>query len=460
MKIFLIYSAINCANNFEYSYGLGYIAAVLKKNGGDVDYIIVRDEESIAELYERIKEKQPQIIGFSATTSQFNYLKDITKKVRQISDGFIVCGGIHPTMRPESIFEIPELDAIARGEGEFPLLELAKSLENNEDHSRIKNFWFRRKDSVIKNEIRPLIEDIDELPFIDKSSLDYQQVIDRAGGVNGLIFSRGCPFNCAYCSNKALSEIYPDKTNYVRQRSPQKAIEEIETNMSRFKFKVMYFEDDIISLSKKWFYEFFNLYKKEFRFPFRCNLRVGTVDRDMLKLLKEAGIAKAMIGVEHGNERFRKDILKRNISDRQIIETFRLCDRHDIAHGAFVMVGLPYETNELFLDTVRLCRKIGGEMGLSIFHPYPGTELGALCEKNGWVPKTEYFKEREEAVIDYPDFPKEEIQLCAEVFRYLVRFKCIPLKISLRYTVLLFRFLRGLKRVILYFPRKLKRTLA
>ena len=87
-------------------------------------------------------------------------------------------------------------------------------------------------------------------------------------------------------------------------------------------------------------------------------------------------------------------------------------------------------------------------MGLSIFHPYPGTELGKVCEENNWLPEKEYFKEREEAVIDYPDFSKEEIQLCAEVFRCLVRFKLIPLGVPLKFVAYLFRFLRAAKKVI------------
>ena len=457
MKIFLVYLVIDSPQNTGYNYGLGYIASVLKEGGHQIDSIVLKNKKDIFEFYEKVKNDNPKIIGFSTTTSQFYFLKSICKELKKISDSFIVCGGVHPTLKPECIQEIPELDAIVRGEGEYPMFELASALENQKEFKDIKNFWFNTQGKIIKNEVRPLISDLDELPFPDKDSLDYQKIIDEANGANRFIFSRGCPFNCTYCSNKALSEVYPDPEHYFRLISPRRAIEEIKRDVEKYKFRYLVFDDDTISLNKKWFFEFFNLYKENFDYPFRCNLRVGTVDSDMMKLLKRAGAQGIGIGIEHGNEEFRKKILKRNITDEQMMDLFRLCNKHGIAHTDFMMVGLPFETKELFLDTVRFCRKVSARGNANIFQPYPGTELSDICEENDWLPEKDRFKERKEAVISYPNFSKREIQLCHNAFPYLLRYKFIPLKTPLWLVWYTFKTLKIIKNIILFVPRKLKK---
>jgi radical SAM superfamily enzyme YgiQ (UPF0313 family) len=459
MKILLVYLVVDSPQNTGYNYGLGYIAAVLKEANHGVDYAVIKNKNDVDNYYEKVRNEKPDIIAFSITTSQFFYLKNIVKVTRDISESFILCGGVHPTLRPECIYDVPELDAIVRGEGEYPLLELANALRAGGDYLNTGNFWFRNGEDIIKNEIRPLIQDIDELPLPDKDCVDYQKIINEAKGINRFIFSRGCPFHCAYCSNKALSSVYPNPHNYFRQRSPEKAIEEIEIDDGKYSFEYIVFDDDTISLNKEWFYSFFNLYKKRFAYPFRCNLRVGTVDSDMMKLLKEAGAKGIGIGIEHGNEEFRRKVLKRNISDRQIIDTFELCDKYGISHNDFIMVGFPFETKELFLDTVRLCRKVSAKGRAGIFQPYPGTDLSNVCEKNDWLPETASFREREESVIDYPMFSKEDIQLCHDVFPYLMRYKFISLKIPLTLVLYPFKFINSTKKVVLFIPRKIKRMI-
>jgi len=434
MKIFLVYPFINSPQITGYNYGLGYIAALLKKAGHRVSYFSLRDEKDFQGLFEKIKAGRPGIIAFSSTTSQFAYIKEMTGKIRKISDAFIVCGGVHPTLKPGCIYEIPELDAIVRGEGEYPMLELAEALENKESWFRIRNFWFRKDGRILKNDVRPLIKNLDVLPFPDKSSIDYQKVIDGMGGINSYIFSRGCPFTCSYCSNKALSGIYPDRENYFRQRSPEKAIEEIVRDSKKFRFSYVKFDDDSMSINREWFFEFFSMYRKHFRYPFLCNVRAGTVDAEMMRLLKDAGIDRIAIGVEQGSEDFRRKVLKRDMTNRQITDIFELAGKMHIKRAAFLMVGLPYENEKLFRQTVQLMRRINAEGWMVIYHPYPGTELGRLCEKNGWLPDRDFFREREQAVISYPGFSAEEIQLCYDMYPHLMQYRFIPLFLPLELT--------------------------
>ncbi len=460
MKIFLIYPAINLPEwrGRIYSYGLGYIYAVLKQAHYSVDYIPLKNRKDILSLYEKVKIQQPDIIGFAITTNQFNYLKEIIKAIKEISHSFVVCGGKHPTFKPECISEISALDAIVRGEGEFAMLELAEAFKNKRGYSKIKNFWFKEKNKIVRNTLRPLIKNLDELPFPDKTCLDNQKAVDAVDCINGFIFSRGCTFECSYCSSKALNDLYLNQGSYFRQRSPQKAIEEIELNIAaikKHKSGYIRLDDDTISLNRKWFYEFFTLYKKKIRYPLKCNLRPGTIDSDMVSLLKEAaGTVWVIMGVEHGNERFRKTILKRKITDKQIIDSFNLCANHGISCYAQVMVGLPFENKELFLDTVKLCRKLPLKAGHSseIFTPYPGTPLARICEENNWLPDEKFYTERVKAVISYPNFTKEEIQLCHDILGFLINCKFIPLNIPLKWLASLsifYRLVVHLQRMVL-----------
>lgn len=458
MRIFLIYLTKNWPQS-GYNYGLGYIASVLKENGHNVKYFTIINEDDINNLYKKTSSDHPDLIGFYVTTSQFTYLKEIVPSIKKIYNSFMVIGGPHPTLQPDCIHEIPELDAIVRGEGEYPLLDLIKAMESKTDYHSIRNFWFQTKDGIIKNDLRPLIEDLDILPFPDKSSLDYQREIDTHNGINRFILTRGCIYECTYCSNKAFTDVY--KKSYFRTGSAQKAIEELELDAKKFKFKEIIFDDDTINMNEEWFFEFFNLYKEKFKYPFICNMRPNNIGEDAIKLLKEAGVKAIWIGIEHGNENFRKDILKRNITNKQIIDAVTLIHKYNIKCCAQIMVGLPFENKELFLDTVRLCRQLPiYNKAISIYYPYPSTELGELCVKNNWLPDRKHYNERREATISYPGFTKEEIQMCAHLFPILISFKFIPLAIPLSVlyytTVFPFKFFYSLlykiKKKTGYFP--------
>ncbi|MDD5216612.1 MAG: cobalamin-dependent protein [Candidatus Omnitrophica bacterium] len=278
MKILLVHPQINSIP--AYSYGIGYLISVLKRGGHSADYFVLQDLRDILLLYQTVKEQKPDIIGFSLLTAEAGYLGDIIKGVKEISSALIVCGGIHPTLQPESTSQIDGVDAIVRGEGEYPLLELANCMEKKEGYFHLKNFWFKKNGQIIKNDLRPLI-DLNELPPPDKG-IFYQRMIDLDWGTNRFMFNRGCPFGCSYCSNSALQMLYKSKGPFCRFLSPQKAIELIDLDSKRFKFDFIFFDDDIIALDKNWFYEFFALYKKRFSYPFCCNVRAGSVDSAMI----------------------------------------------------------------------------------------------------------------------------------------------------------------------------------
>jgi radical SAM superfamily enzyme YgiQ (UPF0313 family) len=428
VKILLVYPTIGLSPS--YSCGVGYVGAVLREAGHSVRYERLAAAEEVGPFCARIEAEAPGLIGFSATSCQFELLKAIIPRVRAISRATIVCGGIHPTVQPDCLEDIPALDAIVRGEGELPLRELADAVQHGRDYSRIPNLWVRHEGTVIRNELRPLIPDLDVLPFPDRDIADTQRVIDHEHGMHRMIFSRGCSFQCPYCSNQVMSQLYRGKGTYHRMRSPAKAIAEIERDAADFKFRFLFFDDDTITMDREWFTAFFTLYRQRFAFPFYCNLRPGTLTQPMAELLQAAGAKGVALGIEHGDEHFRKTVLGRNLDNEGIRQTVDLCRSAGIeeVYGQ-VMIGLPFETMELHLQTVRLCRRLRIIPFRYIYQPYPGTALARICEQNQWIPEKAVYVERREAVIDFPQFSREQVQICFDIFSVLVRLKFLPLRV-------------------------------
>ena len=443
MKILLVYPTIGLGPS--YSCGVGSIAAVLRAAGHHVTYRNLASLDDVGPLCQSIAEDAPELIGFAATSCQFEQLKQVIPRVRAVSKALLVCGGIHPTVQPDCLEEIPALDAIVRGEGEFPLLDLANAVEQGRDYSRTPNVWARHEGAIVRNELRPLISDLDALPFPELDLAETQRGIDDQGGMHRMIFSRGCSFRCPYCSNHALSDIYRGKGVYHRLRSPAKALEEIQRDAERFKFRFLFFDDDTITLNREWFTEFFTLYPQRFNFPFYCNLRPGTLTPPMAQLLRAAGAKGVALGIEHGDEKFRKSVLGRGHTNEEIRRTVEMCRNAGIdeVYGQ-VMIGLPFETIDLHLETVRLCRTLRIIPFRYVYQPYPGTALAKICVENHWTPEKPIYVERREAVIDFPNFSRQQIQVCFDVFSVLVRVKFLPLRVPLLSTERLMRGYRTL----------------
>ncbi|MDQ1300777.1 MAG: Anaerobic magnesium-protoporphyrin monomethyl ester cyclase [Chloroflexota bacterium] len=447
MNIFLVYPHFGLEPS--YNCGLGYIAAVLQKELHAVSYLRLGNDADVAAFLLKITREQPDIIGFSLTTCQLIHVKRILPLIRQQSRALLVAGGIHPTVEPACLEQLPELDAIVRGEGEWPMRDLAAALRDGQDYRSLAGFCFRTAAGTIGNGLRRLIPDLDALPFPYHDPADYQAVIDASGGMHRMIFSRGCTFGCPYCSNDALRRIFKGQGTYHRARSPEQAIAEIARDARQFRFGFLFFDDDALTLDKDWCLEFMRLYGRKFAYPFYCNVRPGTLDGELIAAIAAAGARGIALGVEHGNEAFRRTVLKRNVSDAAIRRTVELCRQAGIkeVYGQ-VMIGLPHENLELYLDSVRLCRSLGVIPFRYIYSPYPGTELGLLCAQHQWLPDKESFTERREAVIDFPGFRRADIQLGFDVFSLLVRLPLLPLRVPGITTSTLLRIYRPVVTVL------------
>lgn len=255
------------------------------------------------------------------------------------------------------------------------------------------------------------------LPFPDRSGPAYIYP-------HSFIFSRGCPFNCSYCSSHILNKLYNGR--YVRRRSPQRSVEEIEEAIASARvIKNIVFYDDIFCLDKEWLTRFLNLYKRRIKLKFSCNVAAGTADFQTFKLMKECGCYEIKIGLESGDERLRTEVLRKPISNARIARTFEDAHRAGLKIFTFNMIGLPFETPRSFMKTVMLNKKLKVDKPvLYVFNPYPGTVLREVCIKEGFIDKKNMggldFKEWFDTLLNMPNFKREEILEYARNFHRLI----------------------------------------
>ena len=395
------------------------MSAVLKRAGHTTELLYLESLDT--ELLNQRISPNTKLIAVSATTDQYDLARQVIGYISRRFDIPVILGGVHATVAPEECIQTEGLLGICIGEGEDAIADLAQALDNHADIFAIRNFWFRRGDAILRNEVRPLIANLDTLPFPDRAVFNYQEILDRnyQDGAEFMV-GRGCPFQCSFCINKKLQTIYQGKGRFVRYRSVGNVIAEIKAVTSVYtNIRKITFQDDILGLNKAWLAEFAASYGREIRIPFRCNIRADGVDDEVLKLLKQAGCAELWVGVECGNETLRNTILNKRLPTRTIINAFRLIKKYNIASKAFNMIGLPGETRENIEETFKLNRLIAPDIrSVTIFRPYPGTALYDYCKERNWLSSRKVSGYWEESILDQPTLTREDTYSYQLLFYY------------------------------------------
>lgn len=364
---------------FEYT-GVMSISAYLKRAGHDVDLLLESEEGS--SFYSRIKSHDPDLVAFSAMTGDHVRCLEIATQVKKLLDVPILMGGPHTTFFPETV-EHPALDIVCRGEGEEAVAELCRRIDRGQDFSDVRNLWVKRNGTIVRNDVGPGENDLDNYPMPDRE-IYYKYPYLRDYPTKPFITARGCPYLCSFCFNRDFNRMYHGKVKMLRRHSPQRAIEEMVQVKNQYPLNRLFINDDIFILDRDWLAEFLPSYRREVGIPFACNVRVNLVDEEKVRLLKEAGCYMVMFGIESGDPELRKDILKKNITDRQIYRAAELFRRYDIRMKTFNILGLPDETLENGLKTVRINADIKVDYPwCSILQPYPRTELAEIARSKG-----------------------------------------------------------------------------
>lgn len=439
MRILFVFTEINQKMGFlGFQHGLASISATLKANGyNQINLYYMSPKYDIESFLKKMNQFKPDIVGFYCTAEQFRFIKRIISEIRSYNV-FTICGGPHITLHPQCLEEVPGLDAICIGEGEYPMLELVEALEKGKDPTKIRNIWIKKNNKIYKNPCRSFIANLNELPFEDRDLFNFQESIDYYGlSQLRVMLSRGCPFDCTYCSNARLGKA--QSGTYVRFRSVDNVINEIKGLRKRYKFMEICFDDEIFMLKKELVDEFCAKYKKEIALPFDFDLRVEFGSKKLLSKLKGAGGRMVIFGIESGNEQIRKKVLKRNMSNEQIIEAFRNAKEVGLKTKAFNMVGLPGESRKLFEDTIRLNALVNPDaLTIYVFFPYPGTEAYDICKAKGYLNDSseipDNYVSRKDTILRMPNFSRKEILKCSRWFGFNV-YKKHSLKKAIAYKI-------------------------
>lgn len=401
-------------------FGISYISSFLKKHLHRTRLVVLsrllgRKNYRIIDKY--LEEFRPRLICFTAVSSEYRFIADMAKYIKShYPDICLLIGGPHVSLSPEGILE-DDFDALCVGEGEGPALELVSQLEKGISAFGIPNLWIKNGPAIKRNSPRPFWEDLDALPFPDRKMWD-EWIPEGSGLIFPVLLGRGCPFECTYCCNHALRKIAPGA--YVRFRSAENIIEEIEEIIAEYpRAEKIYLEVETIGINKEWAMELcrklqhLNAALKQ-PLSFGANLKI-TANADLEELFaefKKSNFSFINIGLESGSERVRREILKRNYSNQDIINAVRLAKKYGLRVHFYNMIGIPGETLDDFRETVKMNQACLPDSHYTyIFHPYPGTVLYDLCKEKGLLKKDlDTEMERHKAVLDLPGFTKRQIQ--------------------------------------------------
>ncbi len=363
--------------------GIMYISAVLKQNHISTDILI---SKNIRDIINYVSICKPKIIGFSVITGLHKFPVTVSKIIKkEFPDIKIIAGGAHPTFFQEYINE-DVFDAICVGEGEYPMLYFYKYTIGEIDIDAVPNIIFKKNGKIYRNKLSNLIEDLDSIPFADRELYDKYEFFKNYP-TKSVLCLKGCPYNCSYCYNGRMKEIYRNKGKYVRTRDPQKIIEGILILKQRYRsLSTISFTGDVFFYDKKWVKELLMLYKEKINLPYITSITANFIDEEIGKLLRISNCKGMYFGIESGNEWIRKEILNKNISNQVILKTAQILRKNKIPYRTYNILGLPTETIENMLETINLNVKIKTNYPwCSIFIPYPGTRLYEIAKENGEI---------------------------------------------------------------------------
>ena len=306
-----------CEEIFMYS--VGTLSACLKKEGHKVQIIFMQTDfsakypnESLNDIVELSKETD--LIGISVVSPYFKYGVQITQALKRILGAPVLWGGIHPTVRPEECLEYA--DMVCLGEGEEALVELATKMENGQDFYDVPGIWFKENGKIIKNAMRPLIQNLDTIPLPDNDYANkyllcgrhilpmnddlLMKYSGRKKKTYKTLPTRGCLFECTYCCHSAYKKLYPNQ-NYIRKRSIDNIIKELMEVKNADRIKLC--DDHFFSYKEEEIEDFCRKYKNSINLPLMViGVSPATFNRKKVALLVDAGLVYLKVGIQTGSE--------------------------------------------------------------------------------------------------------------------------------------------------------------
>jgi len=363
--------------------GLAYIAAMLEEDGHDVKALDAACFQIPPEESQKwIKKFNPDLVGIQAYTPGVNYAVEYADAVKKVvPNAKVMLGGPHPTFMPEQTLNYTKnIDFCIRGEGEYTSVHLVNALEKGTSLKEVKGLSFRNNGGLYHNPDAPLIEDLDAIPFPARHlfPVDHYRFFGSRFKGASFISSRGCPFQCSFCSEAALFR------HRWRPRSAINVVDEIEDIENKWKRSIIGFMDDCFALNKKRVWAICDeMKKRKIDVPWGCAMRVDIPDFNMLNKMAHHSCGMIYFGVESGSQSILNNV-KKGTSVEQTRQVFKWCRQLGIDTIASLAFGFPGETKRSVLDTIKFVIELKPSFVVfATATPYPGTPFFDEALKTG-----------------------------------------------------------------------------
>lgn len=376
----------------DFSLGLTYLSAYLKKEikNIEVDLIDTTFNPTMNYVSDRIKESKPDIVGIYISTLMHKDAMEIAEIAKSHS-AFVVAGGPHSSILPQTVINKDCIDVVCIGEGEKTFTQLVKEFYGDGKFEGIEGIWFKKNETIVKNPPSKPIKDLDSLPFPDLDIFDVETYIKNfiqldsySTNLRGLsvIVSRGCPFHCSYCQ-PTLNKIFGKK---FRIRSPLNVIKELIKLKKKYNLNAFYFQDDTLTVSKDWLIKFSDLaIAKKLNMVWACNTRADLLNYKTMEKMKQAGLVKLKVGIESVTDRISNGIYQKGIKIEQVNRLILAAKELGIQVAGFFMLGAPTETKNEIFNTIKFAVESDlKEANFAITVPLPETGLFEMANKKGW----------------------------------------------------------------------------
>lgn len=370
---------IRAARGFRYFAGRW---AAYYKNVDDLNHPAWQDLRFV------LRTLKPRVVGISASMVTIPSSLAAARIAREeLPDATVIAGGPAATTCAEELIHSRAIDFLVLGEGEETMAELSLFLLGREGRPArledIRGIMYRRGHEIITTPARPLIANLDSLPFPDRDSMF---ILD--GGVfrtvrfnAGVLASRGCPYPCKFCASFAVWG-----SRKARLRSADNIFAEIIHLNRSYGQRSFVFWDDLFTVNREATAQLCEkIISSGLDIEWICLARVNTIDAGLLAIMKRAGCREIQIGVESGNERILRGIGK-DLTVGAVMDKSSMVRSAGIELGVFLIIGFPSETRAEMEDTLRLIRKIRPTwVNISIFTPYPGTDFFNELNRQGRI---------------------------------------------------------------------------
>jgi radical SAM superfamily enzyme YgiQ (UPF0313 family) len=405
MDVLLIYCDTGSPARYLRYIEAGTYHQVLADAGIQVTSTLLHADRRAEEVIEAFRQAPARLVAFFVDEFNGAASMRLAEQLRaQFPDTPIAVCGVLPALAPDRIMANLVVDYLLVGEAEIALYELVNAVKVHGEIAGIKNLWWRHNGQLQRNPLRPLQENLDTIPYPNRAFFDQEpQLYPGSERVLYICATRGCVYDCPFCYIPAVKHAYGGKGNFYRTRSPQHLAGEILAELRRRDYGCITFVDEQFPTEKNWLRAFAQRLGSSGSTPFQAVVAHERCDVEVLDLLKAAGCERVVIGVESGNEAFRRRIATRNLGNDRLRAFVSAVRERGMGIITSNMVGLPLESEPLAQETYALNQELApDEIRAFIFHPIEGTPLHQYAADKNYFGTTE--------AAD-PDFTRMTMQL-------------------------------------------------